>query len=175
MKSILIVYYSHTGVTAQVAHALARTCGADLEQITEPQPRQGVAGYLRAVWQALRQQPAPINPPRHHPADYPVVVLGTPVWAGHLSSPMRSYILQQREHFRHVALFCTMGGSGGAGVLTAMADLCNKLPMATLCVRQRDVLAERYAAALTEFVHELPTAEPAEERLAAADGATRPG
>lgn len=156
MKACLIVYYSRSGVTAQVANALARACGADLEQINDLRPRHGVAGYLRSAWEALRQRPASIQPPRHRPADYPFVVLGTPIWAGHMSAPMRSYIMQQREHFRHVALFCTMGGSGGESVLTAMADLCNKLPAATLCLRQADVLADRHHAALEAFAHQLP-------------------
>lgn len=156
MKSCLIVYYSRSGVTAQVAQTLARDCGADLEQINDLRPRHGLSGYLRSVWEALLQRPAPIQPPRLHPADYPFVVLGTPVWAGHMSAPMRSYILQQREHFSHIALFCTMGGSGGQRVLDAVADLCRRPAMATLCLRQSDVLAQRHLAALQAFAGELP-------------------
>lgn len=59
MNDCLIVYYSRTGVTARVAHALARTCGADLEQIADLRPRHGMAGYLRSALEALRQRPAP--------------------------------------------------------------------------------------------------------------------
>lgn len=159
MKPCLIVYYSRSGVTGRLAQALARACDADLEAIEDVRPRHGAAGYARSAWEALRGTPAPVAPPRHHPADYPLVVLGTPVWAGHMSSPMRGYLLQQRVHLRRIALFCTMGGSGGAGVLTAMADLCNQLPVATLCVRQRDVLAERCGAPLADFARALAQAQ----------------
>ena len=155
MKLCLIVYYSRTGVTAKVATELARRCGADLECIEDMRPRDGAAGYLRSTWEALRKMPAEIAPPRHRPADYPFIVLGTPVWAGQLSSPMRSYILRQREQFRRVAMFCTMAGSDGRNVLTSMAEMCNKLRMADMCLRQDDVLAGRHAEELEDFVSQL--------------------
>ncbi|MYN11377.1 flavodoxin family protein [Pseudoduganella aquatica] len=155
MKLCLIVYYSRSGVTAKVASALAQACGADLERIEDLRPRSGAAGYLRSAWEALRGRPAQIAPPRHRPGDYHVVVLGTPVWAGHMSAPIRSYIAQQRGQFRQLGLFCTMGGSGGPGVLAAMAALCGKPAAATLCLRQRDVLNGMDQAALAGFARSL--------------------
>jgi len=174
MKLCLIVYYSRTGITAQVAQALARTCGADVEQIEDLRPRHGAAGYLRSAWEALRQTPAAIAPPKHHPADYPFVVLGTPVWAGHMSAPMRSYILQQRGHFHRLAVFCTMGGSSGPKVLTAMGDMCNKLPVASLCLRQQDVLAGRHTAAVADFANELAVLQKSDDQYAQSDVLARP-
>ncbi|WP_332851743.1 flavodoxin family protein [Duganella sp. S19_KUP01_CR8] len=155
MKLVLIVYYSRTEVTAKVATALARACGADLERIQDLRPRTGISGFLRSAWQALRGTAVDIAPAMRNPADYAFVILGTPVWAGRMSAPMRSYILQQRPHFRRIGLFCTMGGSGGRDVLSAMADLCNKLPVASMCLRQKDVLADDYRVALTSFADEL--------------------
>jgi flavodoxin len=174
MKLCLIAYYSRTGVTARVATELAQACGADLEQILDVRPRSGAGGYLRSAWQALRQLPAEIVPPQRRPADYPFIVLGTPVWAGHLSAPMRSYILQQREHFRRIGLFCTMGGSGGHDVLGAMADMCNKLPVASLCLRQGDVLAGRHDEALADFASELVAVRDSEQAATAAESLARP-
>lgn len=68
-----------------------------------------------------------------------------------------------------------MGGSGGQAVLTAMADMCNKLPVATMCLRQAEVLGQRHGAALAEFAHDLP--QPAHEQAGAApaEAAVRPG
>lgn len=173
MKLVLIVYYSRSGVTAKVAAALAQACGADLERIQDLRPRTGMAGYLRSAWQALRGQPADIAPAVHRPADYPFVVLGTPVWAGHMSAPMRSYILQQREHFRRVGLFCTMGGSGGARVLTAMAELCDKLPVASMSLRQNEVLSDAYLPALAGFADELAVVRDSETQAIAPEAAAR--
>lgn len=157
MKTCLVVYYSRTGVTARIAESLAQSCGADLERIQDSHSRLGAAGYLRSAWQAMRGLPGEIAPPSHNPAEYPFIVLGTPVWAGHMSAPMRAYILQKREHFRRVGLFCTMGGSGGRNTIQAMAELCNQLPVASMCLRQTDVLAGRHLASVLDFAGELAT------------------
>lgn len=174
MSLCLIVYYSRTGVTAKVAAALAQSCGADLEQIQDLRPREGSAGYLRSAWQALRKLPGEIAPPQRRPADYPFILLGTPVWAGQMSAPMRSYILQQREHFRRIGLFCTTGGSGGQDVLTAMAEMCNKLPVASMCLRQRDVLSGHHTHALADFTSELVIVQKSEHEDLRSDPLTHP-
>ncbi len=174
MNLCLIVYYSRTGVTAKVATALAQACGADLEQIQDLRPRDGATGFLRSAWQAVRKVPADIAPPQRRPANYPFVLLGTPVWAGQMSAPMRSYIMQQREHFRRVGFFCTMGGSGGQNVLTAMAEMCNKLPVASMCLRQDDVLSGRHAQALADFTSELVIVQNEEREGATSDPLAHP-
>lgn len=155
MKLCLIVYYSRTGVTAKVATALAQACGADIERIQDLRPRDGAAGFLRSAWQGLRKVPGEIAPPQRRPADYPFILLGTPVWAGQMSAPMRGYILRQREHFRRVGLFCTAGRGEGQDALTSMAEMCNKLPVATMCLRQSDVLSGHYQQALADFASEI--------------------
>ena len=154
MKLCLIVYYSRTGVTAKVANALAQACGADIERLQDLRPRDGAAGFLRSAWQGWRKLPGEIAPPQRRPADYPFILLGTPVWAGQMSAPMRAYILRQREHFRRIGLFCTAGGDG-QDALTSMAEMCNKLPIASMCLRQSDVLSGRYQQALADFASEL--------------------
>jgi flavodoxin len=155
MKLCLIVYYSRTGVTAKVATELARRCGAELERIEDVRPRGGGVGYLRSTWEALRKVPAEIAPPQHRAADYPFIVLGTPVWAGQMSSPMRSYILQQREQFRRVGMFSTMEAGDGQNVLTSMAEMCNKLRVAGMSLRRADVLSGRHMDELNDFADQL--------------------
>ena len=151
MKPCLIVCYSRTGTTAKVANALALACGADIERLQDLRPRDGATGFLRSAWQGLRKLPGEIAPPQRRPSDYPFILLGTPVWAGQMSAPMRSYILRQREHFRRIGLFCTAGGGDGQDVLTSMAEMCNKLPVASMCLRQCDVLSGHYQQALADF------------------------
>ena len=168
MNLCLIAYYSCTGVTAKVAAELARRCGADLERIEDLRPRSGATGYLRSTWEAVRKVPAGIAPPQRRPADYPFIVLGTPVWAGQLSSPMRSYILAQREQFRHVAMFCTMGGSDGQDVLTSMAEMCNRLRVAGMCLRRDDVLAGRHTGELDDFADQLTIVQNGERKMSEA-------
>ena len=48
----LIVFYSRSGHTRQLAQELVTRCGADLEEIREVRSREGFFGYCRS---ALRQ------------------------------------------------------------------------------------------------------------------------
>ncbi len=161
MKSCLIIYYSRTGVTDRAAHDLATACGADIEALQALRPYRNAGGFLRAVWDAVRGNPAPIAATQRHPSDYPFIVLGTPVWAGHMSAPMRSYIVQQRQHFHRVGLFCTMGGRGGDDALDEMAALCHSKPVARLCLREPEVRAGRHIDQLTALAAELGRLGPA--------------
>lgn len=70
---------------------------------------------------------------------------------------MRGYILLQREHFRRLGIFCSMAGKGGRNTILAMADLCDKFPVASMCLRQREVVAGRHLASVREFAGELAT------------------
>ncbi|SEN76874.1 NADPH-dependent FMN reductase [Duganella sp. CF517] len=166
MKLCLIVYYSRTGTTAKLADALAQACGADVERLQDLHPRDGALGFMRSAWQGWRKAPGDIAPPQRRPSDYPFIVLGTPVWAGNMSAPMRRYILRQREHFRRVGLFCTAAGGDGRDALTSMAAMCNKLPVASMSLRQGDVLAGRYQQALADFTSELAIVQRDEARTA---------
>ncbi|HYX46467.1 MAG TPA: hypothetical protein VE820_06575, partial [Sphingomicrobium sp.] len=71
--------------------------------------------------------------------NYDLVVLGSPVWAGHVSSPMRAYIGRCSGKLGQVALFVTEGGSGGPNALAEMAALAGRHPAATLELRAREI------------------------------------
>ena len=131
MKDTLVVYFSRTGYTRRVAEEIARAAGADWEAIPERSPRTGVFGYWRSAREAWRETAIAIEPGSLNPRDYALVVLGTPVWAGNVSSPMRAYIARHKRDFARVALFCTQGGSGAPKVLQRMAELCDQRPVAT--------------------------------------------
>jgi flavodoxin len=123
MKNVLVVYYSRSGHARRVAEVMAKLLKADIEEIQEARNRGGGIGFLRSVIESLLSRKVRINPARHAPGLYETVVIGTPVWAAHVSSPVRSYLLQHASELKQVGLFCTMGGSGGEEVLAEMAAL----------------------------------------------------
>jgi flavodoxin len=151
MKRTLVVYFSRTGYTQRVAEFIADAAGADCERIRERSARAGVLGYLRSAREALRKSVVEIEPASANPRDYALVVLGTPVWAGNMSSPIRTYIAEHKLDFARVALFCTQGGSGGEKVLRAIADLCGRSPVATVCFNDSEIDRDLHSAKVRAF------------------------
>lgn len=157
MARILVIDYSRSGNTHKVAQAIAGACGADLEQIRDAKPRRGLWGWIRSGREAMRAIPGEIRQPRCDPATYDLVVLGSPVWAGHVSSPMRAYLSQVPGKLDCVALFVTEGGSGGPKALAEMTSLAGKQPVATLELRARELSSDVHSRVRT-FVERIQEA-----------------
>lgn len=151
MNRILVVYYSRTGNTRTVAGDLVAALGADVDQLDDRRDRCGVFGYLRCAREALKKRTIELLPPAYDPASYDVVVLGTPVWAGNISSPLRSYVAAHKTRLRRVAFFCTQGGSGAEKVFSDLAELCGQPPLATFAVNGREIEERAYAQRLGGF------------------------
>ena len=139
MKKTLLVFYSRSGYTRQAAQAIAGMLDCDMEEIQDVTPRKSWLGYLRSGYEALKKQPAAIRPITKNPADYDLVVLGSPVWASHVPSPVRAYIDAQKNNFKRIACFCTMGGSGAQNVFKEIADLCGKQPVISLALTDKEI------------------------------------
>lgn len=149
---ILVVWYSRTSTTAQVGRELAHLLGADTEVIRDTRSRDGFFGWMRSGYEATMKIRPAIQPVEKDPADYDLVVLGTPVWAGTMASPMRTYICQNRDKFKSVAFFCTQGAATEQKAFDDMADLCGMMPDATLSLQHAVVTKGKYREQLEEFV-----------------------
>lgn len=149
---VLVVFFSRTGTTRVLASTIAGMLSADLEEICDCTERRGAMGYMRCLVDAWRKRPAEIVPPGLDTAQYDLVVVGTPVWAGSVSAPVREYLLENRLKFRHVAFFCSFGGLGSQAAFDEMRALCGKAPVAQCKVRAADVERGVVAASLTLFV-----------------------
>jgi flavodoxin len=152
MKDILVVYFSRSGYTRRIAEHIARATGADCEAIRERSSRKGLLGYWRSARQAVRGTAIEVEPESLRPRDYALVVLGTPVWAGNISSPMRAYVARHVNEFTRIALFCTQGGSGAPKVLQKMTALCDQSPIATAFFNDSEIDSGKHAAKLAAFV-----------------------
>ena len=96
MARVLILYYSLGGTTRRVADALAKLTGADIEAVQETRPRHRTPwGYARCILDSMRRRHAPIEPLDHDPTAYDLVVVGTPVWADRVSSPIRTLLADE--------------------------------------------------------------------------------
>jgi len=139
MTKVLVVFYSRTGHTEQTALELADLCGADTERLHNHTDRSGWLGYLRCAFEAIVGRRPHIRSCRHHPQDYDLVIIGTPVWFWNLASPVRSYLHRYRGRLRRVAVFCTCGGSGGEKVLDDIEFLLGRPALARMVLKEHKI------------------------------------
>jgi len=151
----LLVYYSRTGTTRAVAKLISATLGCDTEEIVDTKNRMGIVGYLRAGFDAFFRRPTLLKPTRYKPADYDLIIVGTPIWNASLSAPVRTYLTAHKGQLRKVAFFCTYGGSGSRRVFRQMAETCGLEPIDILDVREREVKRGEHVRRVREFAENL--------------------
>lgn len=152
MKRILVVYFSRSGYTAFAAQQIARRCGADLACIHDRTPRTGIGGYVRSALQALLGTRPAIRLDACRLEDYDLVIVGTPVWAWNMASPVRSFLSRYGRRCAQLAVFCTYGGSGHQRVMDDMAQLWGRPVVARLGLTQQQVEQRLHALDVTRFV-----------------------
>lgn len=106
----LVVYYSRTGKTRFVAETIASELGADLEEIVDQKKRGGSLGWLMAGKDASRKSLTEIEATKNLPANYDLIIIGTPIWAWNPTPAVRTYIKQNSLSSKKVALFYTSDG-----------------------------------------------------------------
>jgi flavodoxin len=152
---ILIAYYSRTGTTKKVSEALAEKIGAETEEIRDNVDRSGAMGYMASGRDAMKRKVIELEPGKFNPADFDLVIVGTPVWSWNISVPVRSYLNWQKNNLKKVAFFCTMGGSGDERTFSEMEKIINQKPAATMSARTIDVVKNNYLPKLEKFVGEI--------------------
>ena len=151
-KRILVVYYSRTGFTRRIAEEIADACGADLEEVRDVKSRRGPFGFLRSGYEASRRKLPEIKETTADPAQYDVVVIGTPVWAGNVASPIRSYVAKQRDALKAVALFCTMGGKSSGKTLPELSDACGRKPLTAIALGDKEIKTGAHRTAVERLI-----------------------
>jgi flavodoxin len=151
----LVAYYSMSGHTRQVADEIRDVTGADLEEISEPHQRRGVGGLMRALFDSVARRTPAITGASHDPADYDLLVLGGPVWAGRMAAPVRTYAKRYGTRATRVAFFCTEGSNGAETAFGDLQSLCEHPPEATLVVDAAHLPTVEHRAALDSFAASL--------------------
>lgn len=131
-KKVLVVYTSQGSNTRRVAEDVAALLGAEVERVVDRKKRSGFFGFFSAGGDALSRKLTDIEPTVKDPADYDLVVLGTPVWAGNITPAMRTYLTQRAGAMKMVAFFTTAAGPTGAKTFSSFAEAARMQPVATL-------------------------------------------
>ncbi|MDM0116343.1 flavodoxin [Variovorax sp. J22R133] len=153
MSKVLVVLYSLTGTSRNVAQLLCSQQGWEMAEIREASPRTagGALGVVRCIVDSLlRLRPAIryIGPP---PAGFDAVVLISPIWALQLAGPMRSFVAMHRDKLPAVAVISIMGGSGAPNAVAEIARMADRAPILSTEFTAREVGDGSFAARLQAF------------------------
>ena len=146
--SILIVYYSRTGVTRKAGQGIrdafqaAGVADVEVVEIADAKKRSGVIAFARSCIDAMLGRVTTIEVADVDVAAYDLVVIGTPVWAGKSAPAATAFCRQYCGGARKIAFFCTMGASGDKGAFQTLERACGRPAAATLSLIDKAVKSD---------------------------------
>ncbi len=151
----LIVYYSNTGHTKTIAEELATMNGWSVAGIRLAKPRKGRWGEIRCVIESMIGIKPHIDFTSPPFDTFDLVVIGTPVWGGHVASPVQSFLMKYRSHLQRAAFFCTCAGPDSSPVFDQLRTLSGKVPVNTLAITNEEMKYSAYHDKLATFAKTL--------------------
>ena len=113
----LVAYYSLDGSTRRVAEAIAAALPADLFAIQPVKeiPARGFFKYFLGGAQASMGLKPRLAAFSLDLASYDRILLGSPIWAGTITPPIRSFLFKSHLQGKEIACFyCHLGGAARA-------------------------------------------------------------
>lgn len=125
-QKILVVYFSHSGNTREVANQIQALTGADIFEVKTV--RQYSSNYNTVTQEAQQEQNGDARPKLaagiDNLADYDVVILGYPNWWGTIPMGLFTFLESYDFAGKTIAPFCTHEGSRMGSSVRDIAKLC---------------------------------------------------
>jgi menaquinone-dependent protoporphyrinogen IX oxidase len=116
----LVAYYSLDGSTKRVAEAIAAALAADLLYIRPLREfrAKGFFKYFLGGAQASMGLTPRLAAFEFDPSAYDRILLGSPIWAGRFTPPVKSFLKNDKIQGKKIAFFyCHLGGADKAAEL----------------------------------------------------------
>lgn len=112
MDKTLVLYYSLEGSTEKIAKYLAEELNLDIERVRPKKEikSKGFFKYVIGGYQATAKRKPKLNPLAHNLDDYSTIIIGSPVWAGGVSSPIYSLLKANNIKNKKIGMFYTCEG-----------------------------------------------------------------
>lgn len=127
-KKVLVVYFSHTGTTEDVAKKVAKAADADLLEIYEK--NSYTQNYDKLTDIAKKEQKKNARPAIATQVknfkQYDTVYVGYPIWWGKEPMVIRTFLQKYNWSGKTVIPFCTSGGSGISGSISGIKKYAKK-------------------------------------------------
>ncbi len=132
MKKSLVIYYSQTGATEQVAQAIAGQLNVETLEIDVTQPYDGT--YNETIARCQKEMESGVIPELNDQViditQYDTIYIGYPIWFGTYAPPVAALVKEVDFTGKVIVPFCTFG-SGGLGA--SIKDLKAALPDNEIC------------------------------------------
>ncbi|MBQ9544539.1 MAG: flavodoxin [Clostridia bacterium] len=156
-----VVFYSMSGNVKFVAGKIAESLGADVIELV-PEKAYPDKGFRKFFWggkSAVMKETPALAGLNFDPDKYDRVIIGTPVWAGTMAPPVRSFITGYKDALKtkKLAFFACCSGTDAAKAIEktrALAEAPESCPSAffTDPLTRPD---EKNDALLSEFIKAL--------------------
>lgn len=133
----MIVYFSWSGNTRTVANHIHDLIGGDIVEV------ETVISYPDSYEEVIQIAPGELESD-YRPElktkvenmdEYDMLIVGTPIWGGHLTPAMKSFLASYDLSGKAISPFCTHGGSGTAQSVNDIRSVCpNSTILSSLAV-----------------------------------------
>ncbi len=132
-KKTLIVYFSRTGTTKEIARKIQKLTGADIVEIkTKKSYPSGYNDLLKAAQEEQDRNARPELATRiTNFKDYKSIIIGYPIWLGIQPMAINTFLESYDFTGKKVIPFCTSGGSGISDSIKSIRKICKSADFGT--------------------------------------------
>ena len=132
-KKTLIVYFSRTGTTKEIARKIQKLTGADIVEIKTK--KSYPAGYNELLKAAQEEQDRNARPELatiiNNFKDYKSIIIGYPIWLGIQPMAINTFLESYDFKGKNVIPFCTSGGSRISDSIKSIRKICKSADFGT--------------------------------------------
>ena len=154
--NVLVVYFSHTGNTENVANFIHEAVGGDIVKLETEEPyTDNYNDLLDIAQEEQRENARPALSTKIDSIDqYDTIFLGYPIWWGDMPMAIYTFLDEYDLSGKTIAPFVTSGGSGLSGT---PGDIEDEEPNATVTegLSVRDGNSENSQSAVNEWLSEI--------------------
>lgn len=111
----LVVYYSMSGTTKQLAQEAAKTLHADVEELHDHSNWKGLGGFFRRLARSASKGNTSISETKYTPGDYDTVLILSPIWGATIAPAVRTYLQNKKNSIKSISLIVVGGFSDSSG------------------------------------------------------------
>jgi len=152
MNKVLIVYYSRSGTTRQVAQQLQLMSDWAIGEVRDVHARAGLGGDLRCIVDSLFARSAPYRYEGPALEDFDRLIVLAPIWLDGLAAPMRALLRDMNRAGPPLSLVCVMSRRGAFRAADEITTIVGAEPVPVLGLTQADVLSGRCRPALQSLI-----------------------